>query len=66
LELSHKMLNLNVYRSKSLLTNVRLIDTIELFPCHINANCSGGNLTSTYATTCVRDVSMPNQQTETN
>ena len=32
---------LDVYRSKSLLKNVQLIDTIELFLRHINANGTG-------------------------
>jgi hypothetical protein len=38
-----KMLNLDVYRSKSLLTNVHLIDTNKLFPRHINANGTGAD-----------------------
>jgi len=41
LELSHKMLNLDVYKSKSLLRNVQLIDMIKILPRHINANGTG-------------------------
>jgi len=43
LELSHKMLDLDAYRSKYILTNVQLTDTIKLLPCHINANGSGAD-----------------------
>jgi hypothetical protein len=35
------MSNLDVYRRRSLLTNVQLIDTIEVFARHINATGSG-------------------------
>jgi hypothetical protein len=43
LELSQKMLNSDVYWRKSLLTDVQLIDTIKLFPSHINATRSGAD-----------------------